>query len=65
MTEAVVKGQWIEAGLLLRGQLRRELTKAGVSFTETKTLTSSVFVIPRTADFNMVVRSLREQGLIS
>ena len=55
---------WIEAGLLVRGQLRRELVKAGIAFTETKTLTRSVFVIPSDSDFAQVRRALQRQGLI-
>ena len=55
---------WIEAGLLVRGQLRRELVKAGIALTVTKTLTRSVFVIPSDSDFAQVRRALQRQGLI-
>jgi hypothetical protein len=56
--------QWIEAGLFLRGSLRKELAKAGITFTETKSLTGSVFLIPDTAQFLQVRRALQRQGLI-
>lgn len=60
----MARQNWIEAGLLMRGQLRRELVKAGVAFTETKALGSSVFIIPDDADYRMVVLSLRRQGVL-
>ena len=55
---------WIEAGLLLRGQLRRELTKAGIVFSETKAMGTSVFIIPNDREFEGVRRALRSQGFL-
>lgn len=59
----MASGQWIEAGLLLRGNIRAELTKAGITFTETKSFGSSVFVIPDRGEYVRVVRALQAQGL--
>jgi hypothetical protein len=55
---------WITAGLLMRGQLRREMAKAGITYTETRGLLESVFVIPDNAEYLLVHTSLKRQGII-
>ena len=58
-----MSNQWIEAGALIRGSLRRELAKAGIQFTETKSLLSSVFILHCTPEvYANVVTALRRQG---
>lgn len=53
---------YLDVGVLLRPALRRELAKAGIEFTETKTLLNSIFIIPDDNEYLAVCRALREQG---
>lgn len=59
-----MSNNWIQAGPLRRGQLRRALVKEGVIFTETKSFAFSVFVIPDNRVYAAVIQSLREQGVL-
>lgn len=37
--------QWVEAGALMRGPLRREFVKYGIEYSETKGFLGSIFVL--------------------
>lgn len=56
---------WLQVGLLMRGQVRRYLTKAGVEFTEQKGLLESVFVILDDYDFYAIKKDLTRQGVLN
>lgn len=59
-----VENQWVEVNVFERGNFRRELAKAGITFTETKSMFSSVFHIPDREQYVRIYRALKAQGLI-
>lgn len=56
--------QWVEVPFYSRGSFRQELTRAGIEYTEAKSLFSSVFQIPDRSDYIRVYRHLKKHGFI-
>lgn len=57
--------KWIEAGFMVRGNLRMALAKAGWKFNEIKYGGRSVFIFDCTdADYDGLVRELSEKGFL-
>lgn len=53
--------QWIEAGLLQRGNIKRELAKSGLEFNEVKGFTTSVIQVKCTPDqWDIIHNAIRE-----
>jgi hypothetical protein len=54
-------GQWIQAGLLMRRQIRVALIKAGFAFSEPS---KGLFIIEESpAVYNDIIAQLQEQGI--
>lgn len=56
---------YFEVGLLLRGQFRRQLVKAGIKFTETKSFLDSIFVIESAEDYDLIRRWALREGILN